>query len=59
MKTLISVVLIAVFFYGFSEYTSFSSSKASCNEKGLVSIKKSVLNYRTGKYEVRTICENK
>lgn len=59
MKTLISLGLVAIFLYGFSEYSNLNSSKGLCKEKGLVSITKSTLNYRTGKYEIRTICKNK
>lgn len=61
MKTLIFIILglIPFFLSACSNSKDPAYMKEMCKEKGLVYMKKNLLNYRTGEYELKGICVHK
>ncbi|AXH09708.1 hypothetical protein CP960_09635 [Malaciobacter halophilus] len=59
MKTTVFLILTSIFiFLGCSQDIS-KLAKNDCIKKGYKFKQEKALNYRTGKYEIRTICEKK
>lgn len=56
MKTLIFLITTIFFFTGCSKDTE-SLSKNECKKMGYKYLAKKRLNYRTGQYEINTICK--
>lgn len=57
MKNLIYILFVAVLFSGCSQDIK-SLSKVECKKLGYKFVEKKRLNYRTGKYEINTMCLN-
>lgn len=54
MKTCMIVVAVVLFYAGCSDNSKVS--KKECLEQGLIYKVQKQLNFRTGKYETRSIC---